>query len=83
MLLRPYRDSGEEYASLYSLMEGLSQKYAGVKVSYRLGEPETTEEDGRLVMVQHEESIVEMSDSQLAEIAEMSKEVRNKLISGN
>jgi hypothetical protein len=82
MLLGPYRNSGEEYGSLYRMMEGLNEKYAGVKVSYRLGEPETLEEDGRLVMVQHEESIVEMSDSQLAEIAEMSKEVRNKLISG-
>lgn len=82
MLLGPYRDSGEEYGSLYRMMEGLNEKYAGVKVSYRLGEPETLEEDGRLVMVQHEESIVEMSDSQLTEIAEMSKEVRNKLISG-
>jgi hypothetical protein len=64
------------------MMENISKKYADVRVSYRLGEPETAEVDGRLVMVQHEESIVEMSDSQLAEIAEMSKEVRNKLISG-
>jgi len=35
------------------------------------------------VVVQHEESIVEMTDAQLAEIATLSKEVRNKLISGN
>jgi hypothetical protein len=33
-------------------------------------------------MIQHEESIVEMSDEQLAEITGISKEVRNKLISG-
>lgn len=82
MLLRPYRESSDEYNSLYSMMEGISSGYADVKVSYRLGEPETIEENGRLVMVQHEESIVEMSDVQLAEIAEMSKEIRNKLISG-
>ncbi len=82
MLLRPYSTSSGEYQALYSMMENISKKYAEVRVSYRLGEPETAEVDGRLVMVQHEESIVEMSDSQLAEIAEMSKEVRNKLISG-
>lgn len=82
MLLRPYSTSSGEYQALYSMMENISKKYADVRVSYRLGEPETAEVDGRLVMVQHEESIVEMSDSQLAEIAEMSKEVRNKLISG-
>lgn len=83
MLLRPYRQSSEEYGALYTMMEEISSKYSGVRVSYRLGEPETREEEGRLVMVQHEESIVEMSDAQLAEIAEKSKEVRNKLISGN
>lgn len=82
MLLRPYSTSSGEYQSLFSMIEGISKKYADVRVSYRLGEPETAEVDGRLVMVQHEESIVEMSDAQLADIAEMSKEVRNKLISG-
>lgn len=83
MLLRPYSESSEDYKSLYGMMEEISSRYSEVKVSYRLGEPETREEDGRLVMVQHEESLVEMSDAQLAEIAIKSKEVRNKLISGN
>lgn len=82
MLLRPYSSNSDDYRTLYGLMEDISSLYSGVKVSYRLGEPETREEDGRLVMVQHEESIVEMSDAQLAQIAEKSKEVRNKLISG-
>jgi hypothetical protein len=53
-----------------------------VRITYRLGEPETAEQDGRLVMIQHEESIVEMSNEQLAEIAAVSKEVRNNLIHG-
>lgn len=84
MLLRPYRGSSEEYGSLYDMMEQIREKYAGVKVSYKLAEPETREDkEGRLVMVQNEESIVEMTDDQLAEIAALSKEVRNKLISGN
>ncbi len=82
MLLRPYRESSEEYNTLYSMMEEISSGYSDVKVSYRLGEPETIEENGRLVMVQHEESIVEMNDAQLADIAGKSKEIRNKLISG-
>lgn len=82
MLLRPYMESSDEYRALYGMMERIRSGYAEVKVSYRLGEPETKEEDGRLVVVQHEESIVEMTDAQLADIAELSKEVRNKLISG-
>ncbi len=82
MLLRPYRDSNSEYRSLYSMMEKIRESYAAVKVSYRLAEPETVTEGDRLIMVQHEESIVEMSDAELNEIARLSKEIRNKLITG-
>jgi hypothetical protein len=82
MLLRPYRESGADYASLYEMMEEISDKYRDVRITYRLGEPETVEQDGRLVMIQHEESLVEMSDEQLREITSASKDVRNNLIFG-
>ena len=82
MLLRPYRETGADYAGLYSMLEKISSAYRDVRITYRLGEPETAEQDGRLVMIQHEESIVEMSDGQLTEIAAVSKDVRNKLILG-
>lgn len=82
MLLRPYRESGADYTELLNMMEEISNTYREVRITYRLGEPETAEQDGRLVMIQHEESIVEMSDEQLAEIAAVSKEVRNNLIHG-
>jgi len=82
MLLRPYRESSAEYTALLDMMEEISNTYREVRITYRLGEPETAEHDGRLVMIQHEESIVEMNDEQLAEIAAASKEVRNNLIHG-
>jgi hypothetical protein len=82
MLLRPYRDSSGDYSSLYNMMEEISNAYRDVRITYKLGEPETVEEDGRLVMIQHEESIVDMTDDQLEEIAAISENVRNKLISG-
>jgi len=82
MLLRPYRESGADYAALCDMMEEISKTYRDVRITYRLGEPETAEQDGRLVMIQHEESLVEMSDEQLAEIASASKEMRNNLIHG-
>jgi hypothetical protein len=82
MLLRPYRESGADYTALLDMMEEISSTYRDVRITYRLGEPETSEQDGRLVMIQHEESIVEMSNEQLAEIAAVSKEVRNNLIHG-
>ena len=82
MLLRPYKESSTEYAALYNMMEQISGSYRDVRITYRLGEPETLEQDGRLVMIQHEESMVEMTDDQLMKIADLSKDFRNKLISG-
>jgi len=81
MLLRPFSKSSAEYTSLYGMMEEINNAYHEVRISYRLGEPETIEQDGRLVMLQHEESLVEMNDIQLEEIARITREVRNKLIS--
>jgi hypothetical protein len=82
MLLRPYRESGADYTALYDMMEEISASYRDVRITYKLGEPETIEQDGRLVMIQHEESLVEMTDEQLVKIADLSGEVRKKLISG-
>lgn len=82
MLLRPYRGSSAEYEALYGMMEQISNTYRDIRITYRLGEPETVEQDGRLVMIQHEQSIVEMSDEELAAIAAVSKDVRNNLIHG-
>ena len=82
MLLRPYRNTGTEYSSFFSMMEEISAAYRDIRITYRLGEPETVEQDGRLVMIQHEESIVEMTDEQLSNVARLTLEARNKLISG-
>jgi hypothetical protein len=82
MLLRPYRESNAEYTVLCDMMEQIVTSYRDVRITYRLGEPDTIEQDGRLVMIQHEESMVYMTDDQLMKIADLSKDVRNKLISG-
>ncbi|MCU0377306.1 MAG: hypothetical protein MUC78_03515 [Bacteroidales bacterium] len=82
MLLRPYKNSSTEYSGLFEMMEGISSAYHDVTITYKLGEPETVEQDGRLVMIQHEESNVEMTDEQLAKITTLSKDIRNKIISG-
>lgn len=82
MLLRPYRVTNAEYSSFFGMLEQMSTAYRDIRITYRLGEPETVEQDGRLVMIQHEESIVEMTDEQLAAVVRLSLEIRNKLISG-
>lgn len=82
MLLLPYKNSSDEYSSLYSMMQQISDAYRDISITYKLGEPETVEQDGRLVMIQHEESIVKMTDDQLSKVINLSLEVRNKLIEG-
>jgi len=80
-LLRPYQETSEEYKSLYNDFESLKDKYRDVKITYTPGEPETIEKDGRLVVIQNEESLVEMTDDQLGIIINASIEIRRKIIS--
>lgn len=82
MLLKPYCGAGKEYSRLCEQMESLREKYREVKITYTLGEPETMEVDGRLTVIQHEESHVEMTDEQLIGIIELTKDIRNELIAG-
>ena len=83
LLLQPYCDSSSDFKSLCQSMESLKEKYSEIKITYTLGEPETTEQDGRLVVVQKEESLVEMTDAQLNAIIELTGTIRNKLILNN
>jgi len=82
MLLRPYKDTSKEYNSLYAMMEQFSAQYREVKITYTIGEPQTVEQNGRLVLIQKEESVVEMSDEQLKKIVALTMDIRNKLILG-
>lgn len=82
MLLLPYKGSSTEYADLYDNMKQISEAYKDIRITYKLGEPETVEQDGRLVLIQHEESMVDMSDEQLLKVISMTMELRNKLIEG-
>ncbi len=81
MLLRPYNESSDEYAALYKDLELLKREYSGVDITYTPGEPETIEKDGRLIVVQHEESVVKYSDEVLEKIILKTEEIRNKIIS--
>ena len=82
MLLRPYKDTSKDYGKLYGMMEQLSTQYREIKISYKVAEPQTVEQNGRLVLIQKEESIVEMTDEQLKKIVGLTLDIRNKLISG-
>ena len=83
LLLKPYCSSSQDFTSLCQSMESLKDKYSEIKITYTLGDPETTEQDGRLVVVQKEESMVEMTDQQLDAIIELTSKIRNNLILNN
>lgn len=51
--------------------------YDEVKITYEVGEPETIEKDGMLLVVQSESSQVTMSDETLQKIIEITEQVRN------
>ena len=81
MLLRPYNESSDEYRDLYNDIEALKREYSDVDISYTPGVPETMEKDGRLIVIQKEESTVEFSDDILEKIVEKTEEIRNKIVS--
>ncbi len=81
MLLRPYNESSDEYSALYNDLELLKREYTDVSITFTPGEPETVEKDGRLVVVQNEESNVAISDDILESIIQKTEEIRNKIIS--
>ncbi|MEA1886377.1 MAG: hypothetical protein U9N72_04115 [Bacteroidota bacterium] len=81
MLLLPYNETSDEYSDLYNDLEHLKRKYSDVDITYTPGEPETVEKDGRLIVVQNEESTVIFSDEVLQGIIQKTEEIRNKIVS--
>ncbi|MEZ5011883.1 MAG: hypothetical protein R2744_09975, partial [Bacteroidales bacterium] len=45
LLLRPYKDSSEDYKNLYNDFERIKEVFRPVEISYTPGEPETVEKD--------------------------------------
>jgi len=60
--------------------ETLNVEFKKINITYEIGEPETIEKDGRLVLIQNETSNVEITDEQLNSIIEKTNKIRNKLI---
>ncbi|MFO7851269.1 MAG: hypothetical protein ACQERS_03695 [Bacteroidota bacterium] len=82
MLLLPYNETSDEYSELYNELEHLKRNYSDVDITYTPGEPETVEKkDGRLIVVQNEESTVIFSDDVLEGIIQKTEEIRNKIVS--
>jgi len=83
MLLAPYCNSSEEFKSLCQDMQEMKEKYREVRITYSIGEPVMKEKDGALVVVQTDQSKVDITDDQMKTIIAASEKIRNKLISSN
>lgn len=76
LILNNYK-SEETIATYVTDLEMIKSIYDEVKISYEVGEPETIERDGMLIVVQSESSHVTMSDETLQKIIEVTKQIRN------
>lgn len=79
LILRNYENDAS-FKPYLEDFEKIKKEFAEVKITYELGEPEAIEKDGKLMIIQHEKSIVHISDEVLKKIIMLTEEVRNKLI---
>ncbi len=70
----------KEIQNLLEKLTPLKEMYSEIKITVTPGEPETVEKDGRLVIIQHEESQVEYSDALLQKITDEFKSLRESII---
>lgn len=80
MLLAPYCNASDEFRDLCAGMQKMKELYRDIRITYTIGEPVMVEKDGALVVVQTDESRVEMTDESLQAIITWSEELRNKII---
>jgi hypothetical protein len=69
------------FPEFIGMLNELRSVYNTIEITYEIGEPETLEMDGMVMIVQNEKSIVHITDAQLEDITRKTKEIRNKLTS--
>ncbi|PIE86169.1 MAG: hypothetical protein CSA05_01820 [Bacteroidia bacterium] len=70
----------KQFQALIEQLEEIKKEYDGVQISYRVGEPQAVEVDGKLKIIQTDESIVDITEEQLDNIIKVAEKVRNKII---
>jgi hypothetical protein len=76
LILNNYK-SEKPIQGYISDLETIKAIYDEVKITYEVGEPQTIEKDGMLMVIQSESSHVSMSDETLQKIIEVTEQVRN------
>jgi hypothetical protein len=77
IIMEKYKDD-EGFAQLLEDYKEIKTHFDEVDITYELGEPQTIEVDGMLMVIQDETSTIEMSDDTLSEIISITEKIRNK-----
>jgi hypothetical protein len=80
LILNNYK-SDPQVAALIETLQEIKSEFDEVEITYTMGEPETVELNGMIMIVQNEKSVVNITDKQLRNIISKTEEIRNKLIS--
>lgn len=70
----------KQFENLLNELNKIYVLYKDIEITIIPGEPEPKEENGMLVFVQNEKSVVKITDEQLESIINTTEEVRNRLI---
>ena len=77
LVLKNYKNE-EAIQAYISDLQTIKDVYDEVKITYEVGEPQTIEKDGMLMVIQSETSHVTMSDETLGKIISATQEIRNQ-----
>ena len=80
LILKNY-EKDDQFKALIKDFETIKNEFDKVEISYEMGEPEMKEEDGMLVVVQQERSVVNISNEVLDNIIKVNKKIRNSHLS--
>ncbi len=80
LILKNY-ERDEQFAALIKDYELIKAEFDKVKISYEINVPEEREENGMLVIVQNESSVVTISKEVLKDIIVITERIRNKHLS--
>jgi hypothetical protein len=77
IIMEKYKDD-EGFAKIIEDYKSIKTYFDEVEITYELGEPETIEIDGMLMVVQDESSTINMSEETLSNIIDVTEKIRNE-----
>ena len=80
LAMRYYQNEFEPLKEMADELEKIKNEFHDVNITYEMGDPETVEKDGKLMIIQNEKSNVEISGETLARISANTKSLRNEFL---